>query len=325
MRRYLVTGGTGFLGSALVRRLVAAGHAVRVLDDNSRGAPHRLAACAGRVELIDADIRNAPSVTAAAKGVDCVVHMAAINGTEFFYRKPEAVLDVAVRGMLAVVDACRANGVGDLVIASSSEVYQTPPMVPTPEAVPLVVPDVFNPRYSYGGGKLLSELIAVNYGRAGFERVVIFRPHNVYGADMGWEHVIPQFALRAAVATRGAKGRTVDFAIQGSGLQTRAFVHVDDFTDGLMRVIAHGQHLAIYNIGNDEEITIGDLARRIVEIFGCTANLRPSEAPAGGTDRRCPDITRLRALGYAPRIGLGDGLPDVVRWYAENAARAPAA
>jgi nucleoside-diphosphate-sugar epimerase len=325
MRRYLVTGGTGFLGSALVRRLVAAGNAVRVLDNNSRGAPHRLAGCAERTELIDADIRNAQAVAAAAMGVDCVVHMAAINGTEFFYQKPEAVLDVAVRGILAVIDACRTNRVGDLVIASSSEVYQTPPVVPTPEAVPLVVPDVFNPRYSYGGGKLISELIAVNYGRAGFERVVIFRPHNVYGADMGWEHVIPQFALRAAAATRGAAGRTVDFAIQGTGLQTRAFVHVDDFTDGLMRVIAHGQHLTVYNIGSDEEVTIGDLARRIVGMFGYAATLRPSAAPTGGTDRRCPDIARLRALGYAPRLNLNDGLADVVRWYTENAARAPAA
>jgi dTDP-glucose 4,6-dehydratase/UDP-glucose 4-epimerase len=325
MRRYLVTGGTGFLGSALSRRLVAEGNAVRVLDNNSRGAPRRLAMCADRIELIDADIRDAQAVAGAARGVDCIVHMAAINGTEFFYRKPEAVLDVAVRGMLAVIDACRANGIGDLVVASSSEVYQTPPVVPTPEAVPLVVPDLFNPRYSYGGGKLISELIAINYGRSGFDRVVVFRPHNVYGADMGWEHVIPQLALRAASATRDARGRTVDFTIQGSGQQTRAFVHVDDFTDGLMRVIAHGQHLAVYNIGSDEEVTIADLARRIVEIFGCFANLRPSEAPAGGTDRRCPDITRLRALGYAPRIRLNDGLADVVRWYAENAACAPAA
>jgi UDP-glucose 4-epimerase len=325
MRRYLITGGTGFLGSALVRRLVEAGNAVRVLDDNSRGAPHRLAGCAN-VELVGADVRDARAVTAAAKGVDCVVHMAAINGTEFFYRKPEAVLDVAVRGTLAVVDACRANGVGDLVLASSSEVYQTPPVVPTPEAVPLIVPDVFNPRYSYGGGKLISELIAVNYGRTGFERVVIFRPHNVYGPDMGWEHVIPQLALRAAAAaTRAARGRSVDFPIQGTGQQTRAFVHVDDFTDGLMRVIAHGQHLAVYNIGSDEEVTIADLAQRIVAIFGCSANLQRNEAPAGGTDRRCPDISLLRALGYAPRICLDDGLPDVVRWYAENPARAPAA
>jgi nucleoside-diphosphate-sugar epimerase len=324
MRRYLITGGTGFLGSALVRRLVETGNAVRVLDDNSRGAPRRLAGCAN-VELVSADVRDAPAVTAAAKGVDCVVHMAAINGTEFFYRKPEAVLDVAVRGVLAVIDACRANGVGDLVIASSSEVYQTPPVVPTPESVPLIVPDVFNPRYSYGGGKLISELIAVNYGRTRFERVVIFRPHNVYGPDMGWEHVIPQLALRAAAATRAATGRSVDFPIQGTGQQTRAFVHVDDFTDGLIRVIAHGQHLAVYNIGSDEEVTIADLAQRIVAIFGCSANLRRNDAPAGGTDRRCPDITRLRALGYAPRICLDDGLPNVVRWYAENPARAPAA
>jgi nucleoside-diphosphate-sugar epimerase len=325
MRRYLVTGGTGFLGSALVRRLAAQGNAVRVLDNNTRGRPHRLATCAGRVELIEADIRTPQAVAEAVKGVDCVVHMAAINGTEFFYQKPEAVLDVAVRGILNVVDACRSSRVGDLVIASSSEVYQTPSLVPTPEAVPLVVPDVLNPRYSYGGGKLISELIAVNYGRSDFERVVIFRPHNVYGADMGWEHVIPQLALRAAAATRGARGRTIDFPIQGTGLQTRAFVHVDDFTDGLMRVLAHGQHLTVYNIGSGEEVTIGDLAGRIVGIFGCSANLLPGEAPAGGADRRCPDITRLRELGYAPRIALNDGLPDVVRWYAENAARTPAA
>ena len=324
MRRYLVTGGTGFLGSALVRRLVAAGHAVRVLDDNSRGSSRRLGACAGEVELIEADIRNAAAVAAAVTGVDCVVHMAAVNGTEFFYRKPETVLDVAVRGMLAVVDGCRSNGVRDLVIASSSEVYQTPPIVPTPETVALVVPDVMNPRYSYGGGKLISELIAVNY-RAGFDRVVIFRPHNVYGPDMGWEHVIPQFAMRAAAATRGAPGGAIDFAIQGNGSQTRAFVHVDDFTDGLMRVIEHGRDRTIYNIGNDEEITIADLARLVVAIFGCTVRLRPGAAPAGGTDRRCPDITRLRALGYAPRVALADGLPEVVRWYAANAERAPAA
>jgi dTDP-glucose 4,6-dehydratase/UDP-glucose 4-epimerase len=324
MRRYLITGGTGFLGSALVRRLVAAGHGVRVLDDNSRGTTRRLASCAGRIEMVEADIREADAVAAAAKGMDCVVHMAAVNGTEFFYQRPELVLDVALRGMLAVVDACRANGIRDLVIASSSEVYQTPPLIPTPETVPLTIPDVFNPRYSYAGGKLVSELIAVNY-RDGFDRVVIFRPHNVYGADMGREHVIPQFALRAAALVRGAEGKTIDFAIQGDGRQTRAFVHVDDFTDGLLRVIERGEHRTIYHIGTDEEVTIGDLARQIVAILGCTANLRPGAAPAGATERRCPDITRLRSLGYAPRIRLAQGLPDVVRWYAEYAEPAPAA
>jgi UDP-glucose 4-epimerase len=325
MRRFLVTGGTGFLGSALTQRLVAAGHAVRVLDNNSRGTPRRLARCAKEIELIEADIRNVEAVSMAVQGVDCVVHMAAINGTEFFYTKPEAVLDVALRGMLAVVDACRANHVRDLVVASSSEVYQTPPIVPTPETVPLVIPDVLNPRYSYGGGKLISELIAVNYGRTAFERVVIFRPHNVYGPDMGSEHVIPQLALRAAAATLGRKGRTIDFPIQGDGLQTRAFVHVEDFTDALVRVVEHGRHLSVYHIGSDEEVTIGDLARQIVAMFGCTAMLRATAAPLGATERRCPDISRLRALGYTPRIALAQGLPGVVSWYAEHAKQTPAA
>ena len=96
--------------------------------------------------------------------------------------------------MISVLDACRHHGIRELVLASSSEVYQTPPGIPTPENVPLSVPDPLNPRYSYGGGKIICELMAINYGRQGFDRVLIFRPHNVYGPDMGWEHVLPQFA-----------------------------------------------------------------------------------------------------------------------------------
>ncbi|MEZ5890000.1 MAG: NAD-dependent epimerase/dehydratase family protein [Xanthobacteraceae bacterium] len=158
-RRYLVTGGTGFLGSALVRRLVTDGHAVRVLDDNSRGSARRLVDIAQKIELVEGNVRDPSIVRAAADGVDTVLHLAAVNGTEFFYSKPELVLDVGVRGMLAVIDACRANGVRDLVVASSSEVYQTPPQVPTDETAPLSIPDVLNPRYSYAGSKIISELL----------------------------------------------------------------------------------------------------------------------------------------------------------------------
>src|SRR5262249_13029923 len=147
------------------------------------------------------------------------------NGTEFFYSRPDLVLDVAVRGMVNVLDACREHAIGDLVLASSSEVYQTPPAIPTDETVPLSIPDVLNPRYSYGGGKLACELLAINFGRVGFERVAIVRPHNVYGPDMGREHVIPQFALRMASLCNETAGR-LRFPIQGSGLETRAFVYI---------------------------------------------------------------------------------------------------
>ena len=179
--RFLVTGGTGFIGSGLVRGLLAAGAFVRSLDNDSRGARGRLASLkehhGNKLELVDGDIRDAKAVAAATEGVDSVAHLAYVNGTEFFYSKPELVLEVAVKGMINVLDACEEHGVRDVVLASSSEVYQTPPSVPTDESAPLSVPDVLNPRYSYGGGKIISELLAINYGRKKLDRVTIFRPH----------------------------------------------------------------------------------------------------------------------------------------------------
>jgi dTDP-glucose 4,6-dehydratase/UDP-glucose 4-epimerase len=323
-RRYLVTGGTGFIGAAAVLRLLADGHFVRVYDNNSRGAPRRLGKALSDVDMVEGDIRDAARVAAATRGVDTVLHLAYVNGTEFFYSQPELVLDIAVRGMLNVIDACRAAGVGDLVLASSSEVYQTPPEVPTAEDAPLSVPDVLNPRYSYGGGKIACELIAVNYGRTDFERVTIFRPHNVYGPDMGWEHVLPQFILRAAEAVVTYPAGPVPFSIQGDGSQTRAFIHIDDFTDGLMDVMERGDHLGIYHIGNPEEVTIRATAEKIVRLMGREAQILGGDAPAGGTQRRVPDIAKLRALGFSPKISLDQGLPSIINWYLANQDKRPA-
>jgi len=317
-KNYLVTGGTGFIGSALVKRLVHAGHTVRVLDNNSRGAAERLADVAKDVELVVADIRDAQAVKNAAKGMESVIHLAYVNGTEFFYSKPELVLDIALRGMLSVIDACRANGIGDLVLASSSEVYQTPPNIPTAEDAPLIVPDVLNPRYSYGGGKLACELMAINYGRTDFERVTIFRPHNVYGPDMGWEHVLPQLVARAIKAISDTPFGTVPFPIQGDGSQTRAFVYIDDFTMGVMNIIEHGEHLGIYHIGNPEEISIKQVVNQVFKELGRTANILPGYLLEGSTERRCPDISKLRTLGYNPQVSFNKGLSTLVEWYSHK-------
>ncbi len=318
-RRVLVTGGAGFIGNALVRALLKAGHQVAVLDNMSRGDSNRLEGVSSEIDFFSGDIRDAETVQEACRGRDIVCHLAYINGTKFFYEKPDLVLDVAVRGMLNVMDACRAHSVADLILASSSEVYQSPPLTPTPESVPLIVPDPLNPRYSYGGGKLICELMTLHGAARHMNRVVIFRPHNVYGSDMGYEHVIPELAMRAArLCAKMPSDSAIDFAIKGDGNQTRAFVHVQDFTDGLMKVIEQGGHKEIYHIGNPEEISIAELARKIVACFGCKANIIPGAAPAGETARRAPDISKLRALGYYPRIPLAQGLGDVVRWYAER-------
>ena len=122
MRRYLVTGGTGFIGSALVKRLAKEGNKVRVLDNNLRGSPGRLKDVIDRIEMIDADIRDSAAVQDACEGIDCVCHLAYLNGTEFFYTKPELVLDIGIKGIVNVIEASISKGVKDFVLASSSEV-----------------------------------------------------------------------------------------------------------------------------------------------------------------------------------------------------------
>jgi nucleoside-diphosphate-sugar epimerase len=319
MTRTLVTGGLGFIGSGLVRRLLERGDEVRVLDNRARGSMRRLSDVAEAFELLNADIRDAEAVRRAVAGTDRVIHLAYVNGTQWFYREPELVLDVGIRGILNIVGACRSEAVGDLIVASSSEVYQTPDQIPTDEAVPLTVPDVLNPRYSYGGGKIASELIVVNYGRTDFDRVSIVRPHNVYGLDMGWDHVIPQLTLRALEAVRHSPTGVVSFQVQGDGFQTRAFMHIDDCVRAIETVLDKGSHLTIYNIGNPEEVPITAIVDGVFSRLGRSWQLQPGPLPVGSPQRRCPEISRLKALGFVPMVPLQVGLPGVVDWYLSNA------
>ena len=318
-KSYLVTGGSGSIGANLANSLVVDGYRVRVLDDNSRGAPRRLSGIEKAIEFIPGDIRDSDAVARACRGVDAVCHLAFVNGTEFFYSKPELVLDVGVRGIVNVIDGCLAAGVRELILASSSEVYQTPPETPTPETIPLVISDPLNPRYSYGGGKIISELMALNYGRRYFDSVRVFRPHNVYGPDMGWEHVLPQFVMRMRKLVAETPRGTIAFPIQGSGEETRAFVYIDDAVDGIRTVMDRGGHLEIFNVGTENEARIADVARLVGSVFGREIEIIPGRLQPGSTLRRCPDISKLQALGFAPNVTLEAGLPRLANWYIENA------
>jgi UDP-glucose 4-epimerase len=283
-----------------------------------RGDASRLAEVADHVELFSCDVRDQQALERAFAGAEVVMHLAAINGTENFYKQPELVLDVGLRGALAVVNAGRNAGVPDLVVASSAEVYQTPSVVPTPETVPLTLPNSLNPRYSYGGSKIVSELIAFDYAQEHYRRVQVFRPHNVYGPNMGWKHVIPQFISRAMDGRQANPTDSMQFEIQGDGSETRAFCFVDDIVDGVLTMYARGGHREIYHIGNDEEITIRDLAGRVAKTLGVQIDIREGEGVAGGTPRRCPDITKMRNLGYQPAVGLDEGLQRTADWYLEH-------
>jgi len=313
--RILITGGSGFLGSALTRRLAATGHDVVVLDNNSRGDVGRLADLLDELTFIEADIRDGRAVAEAMAGCDCVFHLAFVNGTRFFYEQPDLVLDVGVKGALATIEAARDQGVGTYILASSSEIYQQPETIPTPESERAIVPDVRNPRFSYAGGKLISELLAVNFFRDTPVRDMVFRPHNVFGPDMGFEHVIPELMAKLCDATDGWARDEAAIEIQGSGEETRAFCYVEDAVDQLMAVYDHGQKGEIYHIGIDREQTLRELIARMGAILGLRIAVSPGRPRDGGTSRRCPDIAKIQSLGYVRRDRFDEGLARTLDWY----------
>jgi dTDP-glucose 4,6-dehydratase/UDP-glucose 4-epimerase len=289
--------------------LLAEGVDVRVLDDGSRGG----AELPAEVDALDGDVRDAETVQATCRGVDAVVHLAAVQGTRNFYKFPDAVLDVNLRGVLNVAQGCAAEDVQRLVFSSSSEAYGIPSEFPTPESAPLVVPDPTNPRWSYAASKIAGELVVTHTARRhGFEYAIL-RYHNVYGPAMGWDHVIPEFISRLV--------RDEEFTVQGDGSQRRAFCYVDDAVAPTRAALtAQAAADGIFNVGNPaEEHSINDLIAALERVSGRTIHPRYVPFEQAGTDRRVPDVSRAeRALGLRPTVTLEDGLRRTYDWYAEQ-------
>jgi nucleoside-diphosphate-sugar epimerase len=301
-KTFLVTGGTGFIGSNICKLLVKKNYNVKVFDNNFRGNVSRIKKIKNKLKFIKGDIRDQKLLNRSLKNTDAVIHLAYINGTKHFYNKPVLILDIAIKGIINVIDACIKNKVKELYLASSSEVYQTPIKVPTDESESLKIPDIFNPRYSYGGGKILTELMGVHYGKKYFKKLIIFRPHNVYGKDMGNEHVVPEFINRF----KSLKGKR--FKIQGSGNETRSFIYIEDFLHAFELILMKGKHLNIYNIGTSEKIKIKDLAFKLAKIFKKKVLLKRTALAKGGTKIRLPNIQKIKSLGFKKKFNLDKGL-----------------
>ncbi len=318
-KKIAITGGAGFIGAYLVKKFVAKGYQVVAIDNFMRGTPERLKDVKDLIEIKTADICVLDELIHATAGCEAVFHLAAINGTENFYKIPDKILEVGVKGMFNVMDACYKNNIKELVVASSAEAYQDPEEIPTSENVILKVPDPTNPRYSYGASKLISEVIAFNYYRDHFTKLQIFRPHNIYGPDMGTKHVIPQFVLRLIDKMNTIpEGSVVDFEIQGDGNETRAFCYIDDLVNALVTMYEKGGHRQIYHLGNPEEVTIRDVVSALFANVGNSYNIVSEAITQGSVKRRCPSINKIAALGYKPEISLKEGVARTYEWYAKN-------
>ena len=306
-QKILITGGSGFIGSAITKYLVDNGHKVTVYDNNSRGKMRRLSEVISKINFKKGDIRDYKKLKSISGNFDTVVHLAYVNGTKFFYKKPFEILDIAVNGFLNILKFAKERKIKNFYLASSSEVYQNPIKYPTDEKEMLKIPNIHNPRYSYGGGKIFSELYGIHYARKYFKKFIIFRPHNVYGKDMGNEHVIPEFINRFKKL-----GNNKKFLIHGTGNEIRSFIHIQDFINGFDSIFNKGKNLEIYNIGTSEKVKISFLAHTIGKIFHKKIQLSKTKLFKGSPSKRCPAINKIKKLGFKQKISLREGLKKII-------------
>ncbi len=313
--RILVTGGAGFIGSHLTERLLSMGHGVVVLDNLSTGSLDNLAAVKDHqnFEMAIGSVRDAALVQELVEKCDAVIHLAAAVGVKLILEKPSLSIHTNVNGTENILHAA-ANGNKLVIIASTSEVYGKTVKVPFSEDDDLLLGATANLRWSYAVAKMLDESLALSYSYEKRIRVIIVRLFNTTGPRQTGYYgmVLPNFVSQAL------KGDPI--TVHGTGDQSRCFGHVFDAVEALTRLLNAPNAIGhVFNVGNDEEITIHGLAERIRDMAGSSSEIvkKPYNEVYGfgfeDMQRRVPDVRKLEQfIGYRPRTPLDQIIQDVI-------------
>ncbi|MEM4971315.1 MAG: NAD-dependent epimerase/dehydratase family protein [Sulfolobales archaeon] len=301
--RVLVTGCAGFLGSWLVEALVEGGAEVTCVDNLSTGSKENLAGVLNKIRLVVGDVAEAPGGS-----YDIVVHGASLPSPEHYMSKPvEAMLPDSV-GLLHILRIARDSG-ARVVFMSSSEVYGDPEIIPTPESYWGRVNPV-GPRSPYDEAKRFGEALCMAFHREYGVDVRIARIFNTYGPRLDpyspYARVVTRFLIQAI--------RGEPITVHGDGSQTRSFTYVSDTVRALLTLVTCDKCSGVYNVGSEEEISIMDLARLVKEITGSSSPIVHLNPRPDDPRRRRPDISRIRALGWEPRVGIREGLRLTYIW-----------
>lgn len=308
--RILITGGAGFLGSALAGRLCER-CAVVILDVLKRDAlKHTGLVERGRVTLIRGDVLDAGELAAALRGCRRVVHMASVAGVSAVEADPAGAMQTAIEGTANLLRVCgETPDLKRVVILSSSEVYGSYAK-DSREDDATISENATGARWSYARGKLAAERMALDRHRQVGLPVAVVRPFNVYGPGQVGEGAVHTFVTRALSG--------LPLEIYNGGQQVRAWCYVDDLVEGLLRVLFDQQAIGrVFNLGNpDCALTIQELAERIVSLSGSSSEIRAGTRPGPDVVMRTPDISRARRLlGFSPGVGLDLGLGRTLDWY----------
>lgn len=303
MSKFLVTGGAGFIGSHLVEKLVDLGHEVIVADIMLRGnkIPHDVM---DRVDFHNADVKDRDSMFELIKGCDQIFHFAAVLGVDVVADNPVETMDTEVVGMKNIAEAAITHGVSKIIYASTSGIYGH-------SAIEQSVTEniIVDPRTSYAIAKRYNEIyLGALHEEKGFESISL-RFFNVYGPRQDNRMVIPRFIEQALAGD--------NLTVFGNGMQTRDFTYIDDTIKSCIELAKVGNGAEIYNVANEREFTIKELAETIIQTTNSSSEITYVDAPKKRYDyeveRRFGNSTKLfEAIGYKPATTLADGLKTLL-------------
>ena len=307
--KVLITGGAGFIGSHLADHLLARGDQVVILDDLSTGRLSNIEHLMGRpdVEFVLGSILNSDLVDSVVSRVEVVYHLAAAVGVELIVEKPLQSLMTNIRGSEIVFEKAHKHG-ARILVTSTSEIYGKNTSDRLREEDDRILGSPLKSRWSYSEAKAIDEILAYTYWREKGLETVIVRLFNTVGPRQTGSYgmVIPRFVSQAL--------RNEPITVYGSGDQTRCFCFVGDVVSGMIRLCDHPEAFGkVFNLGGNEEVSIRELAERIISLAGSTSKLDfipydvAYEEGFEDMQRRVPDVTRAANLvGFAPSVGLDE-------------------
>ena len=301
--KVLIAGGAGFLGSYLAERFVADGHDVHILDNFASGLKQNIEDIKEKVTLLENDVISFRT----DERYDIVVNFASRASRVEWEKHPvDVALSNAVGSKNLIEVALRCNAL--YVYASSSEVYGDPKVIPTPEDY-LGCVSTTGSRSPYDEGKRFGDALTKAYERQYGLRNIIIRFFNTYGPRMRggdfYGRVIDRFIQQAM--------HNEPITVYGDGSQTRSFTYVSDTIDGVMTAITRGKEGEVYNIGNDSETSIVDLAKLVRNLAKSASEIQFKDLPENDPKRRAADITKMRELGWGPKISLEEGITNIIK------------
>jgi len=320
-KKVLVTGGTGFIGSFVVEKLLALDVKVRVSTRRIKNAERFLSKSLDTIELVEADLEKPEQAVASVKGCDIVMHLAAtVGGIEYNIKHPASIFRDNMKAAINVLEACRVLKIKRTLITSSACVYPRHCSIPTPEEEGFKDrPEPTNE--GYGWSKRMQEFLGESYAKEFSMEIAIARPYNCYGPRDNFNpessHVIP------ALIRRIWKAQENPLKVWGSGRQSRSFLYVDDFADGLILTTEKYAKADAVNIGNDQETTIQELVELLNQIHKELGGkgfdfVFDTSKPEGQPRRRC-DVTKAKeVMGYKAKTPIYEGLKQTVQWYLDT-------